>query len=86
MEGNIIDTVYVMMMTNTVLKAPAHFEKSQPRMLRNHFFISNIRNIEIYHLYLLHLSFNFTICLIFICRFIFLLIVFNIPLCNVRQP
>ena len=25
-------------------------------------------------------------CLIFICEFIFLLIVFYIPLCNVRQP
>ena len=55
-------------------------------MLRNHFYISNIRNIGINHLFLLNLSFNFTICLIFIWGFIFLLIDFHIPLCNVRQP
>ena len=64
---------------------PAHSEKSQSRMLINHFYISNIRNIGINHLFLLNLSFNFTICLSFICGFIFLLIVFHIPLCNVRQ-
>ena len=51
-------------------------------MLRNLFFSSQIFGI----LELLHLSFNFTICLIFICRFIFLLIIFHIPLCYVRQP
>ena len=32
------------------------------------------------------LSFNLTICLIFICGIFFLLIVFHMPLCNVRQP
>ena len=67
--------------TNTVLHAHGQF-----RMLRNHFFISNIRNIGINYLFLLHLSFNFTICLILICGIIFLLIVFHIPLCNLRQP
>ena len=72
-------------MTNTVLSTPAHMEKSQSRVLRNHFFISNIRIIGINHLFLLHLSLNFTICLIFLCEFIFLLIIFHIPLCNVRQ-
>ena len=50
------------------------------------FLISNIQNIGTNRLFLLHLSFNFTICPIFICEFIFLLIVFHIPLCNVRQP
>ena len=55
-------------------------------MLRNHFFISNIQSIGINHLFLLHLSYNFTICLIFIRGFIFLLLVFHIPLSNVRQP
>ena len=72
-------------MTNAVLSIPAHMEKSQSRVLRNQFFISNIRIIGINHLFLLHLSLNFTICLIFLCEFIFLLIVFHIPLCNVRQ-
>ena len=50
------------------------------------FLISNIQNTGINRLFLLHLSFNFTICPIFICIFIFLLIVFHIPLCKVRQP
>ena len=50
------------------------------------FLISNIQNIGINRLFLLHLSLNFTICPIFICEFIFLLIVIHIPLCNVRQP
>ena len=71
-------------MTNTVLNAPAHSEKNQSRMLRNHFYITNIRNIGINHIFLLNLLFDFTICRIFICRFIFLLILFHIPLCNVR--
>ena len=56
------------------------------RILRNQFSISNILNIGINHLILLHLSFYFTTCLIFFCGFIFLLIIFHIPLCNVRQP
>ena len=64
----------------------SYSEKSQSRMQRKHILISNVRNIGINHLFLLHLSLNFTICLIFICGFIFLLIVFDIPLCNVRQP
>ena len=50
------------------------------------FLISNIQNIGINRLFWLHLSFNFTNCQVFICEFIFHLIVFHIPLCNVRQP
>ena len=37
------------------------------------FLISNIQNIGINRLFLLHVSFNFTIYPIFICEFIFLL-------------
>ena len=90
----IIDTVYVIMYDQHS-NAPAHLEKkcslgswiiSYVLGCLDIFLISNIQNIGINRLFLLHLSFNFTICPIFICEFIFLLIVFHIPLCNVRQP
>ena len=77
-EGNLLQSL-----TNTVLNTPAHSEKSQSRMLRNHFFLSQI--FGILELTII-LSFNFTICLIFISGILFLFIVFHIPLCNVRQP
>ena len=72
----------VQSMANTVLNAPAHSEKSQTRLLRNHFLSQIFGILEL----IIILSFNFTICLIFICGTLFLLIVFHIPLCNVRQP
>ena len=65
---------------------PAHSEKSQSWMLRNHLLSQIFRISGIDHLFWLHLSFNFTICLIFIFEFIFILIAFHIPLCIVRQP
>ena len=72
--------LYVTLFGNTVLNRS--FGKSQCRMLRNIFLLSQIFGI----LELITFSFNFTICLIFIYGFIFLLIVFHIPLCHVRQP
>ena len=68
-------------MTNTVMH-PLIWKKMQSWILRYQLF----QNIGINYLFLLHLSFNFIICPIFMCEFIFLLIVFHIPLCNVRQP
>ena len=70
-------------MANTVLNAPAHSEKKVSLGCLEIIFLSQIFGIlEL----IIILSFNFTICLIFICGILFLLIVFHIPLCNVRQP
>ena len=66
----------------TVLNAPAHSEKSQSRMLRIIFLSQIFGILEL----IIILSFNFTICQILFCGILFLLIVFHIPLCNVRQP
>ena len=73
----IIDTVYVIMYDQHI-NPPLIWKNAVLDALISTFLISNIQNIGINHLFLLHLSFNFTICPIFTCEFIFLLIVFLI--------
>ena len=69
-------------MTNTVRNAPAHLEKVSLGCLEIIFLSQIFGILEL----IIILLFTFTICLIVICGFFFRLIVFHIPLCNVRQP
>ena len=62
---DIIDTV---IMCDQLSNAPAHLEKNGCLDI---FLISNIQNIGMNRLFLLHLSFNFDICPVFICEIYF---------------
>ena len=76
------DTVYfTIYVQHSPSRTRSYGKKSQSRMLRNPFLSQIFGKLE----FIIILSFNFTICLIFICGILFLLIVFHIPLCNVRH-